>query len=138
MLASSAETPVYTIDELASHWNLTVAEINDFKKDPEFIRQARSEMLLLKKTSSHLQVKASLLLEMWLDHLAPTWLSDPNASVGDKDKVLNSILKVTGIMERNKAAEAMAIAAATSTVTSTPSLTVVFTSPNDRMERVIN
>ena len=111
MKASSQENPLYTVEDICSFWSLDRDTFEALKQDPEFIRTVRSEMLELKKSGDHIAHESRLILENWLDTIAVSWLHDTDGSLGERIKVVEQVTKLTGLIEKLKAAESAANAA---------------------------
>lgn len=107
------QIPVYDDADICAHWGITVEELQSLKGDPKFVTAVRSAMHVIKTDAPHLATKARMLLEMSLDNLIPTWLKDDKASLSDKNKLLDNLVKIAGLLERYKAQEEAKTPAAT-------------------------
>ncbi len=99
------QIPVYDDADICAHWDISLAELQSLRADPKFVTAVRSAMHVIKTDAPHLATKARMLLEMSLDQLIPTWLKDDKASLSDKNKLLDNLVKIAGLLERYKAQE---------------------------------
>lgn len=137
MKASSTDTPLCSEDDICAFWNISREQLLHIKQDPEFIKAFRSAALELKKSGEHLAGKARLLLEHFMDREAPAILYDRDISVTEREKILSTLLKISGIESRNKAVvDASAQQSSQSVV---PTLNIVLTTPTQvSVEKVLN
>ena len=130
--------PLYTLQDIAAMYDITVDTIKALEQNPEFVREARIEMMEIKKSAPHLQKKATMLLEMWLDQQAAVWISQhSDGTLAETLKVIEQITKISGLLEKQKAAiEASSPAASGPAV---PTLNIVLTTPAQvSVEKVVN
>ena len=101
--AITGTASLYSIKDIAATWDVSEEFIKELEQDPEFIRQTRAEMMVIKKDAPHIAAKATMLLEAWLDQKAALWLADDEMSGSDRIKVIDQITKISGLLEKNKA-----------------------------------
>ena len=134
MQASSQDAPVYNERDICATWDITVEDLQILKRDPEFIRLVRSAICDLKKSGDHLQVKSRLILEAWMDNTATQWLADDGASISDKNKVVETLIKVSNLIRKDAGSEG-----SSSNGASAPTLNIILTSPTPmQVEKVVN
>lgn len=124
---------IYSMSDIAATWAISIEQLIDLEKNPEFFRQARAEMMVIKKTCPHIALKASAILEHWLDTKALYWLEDTD-NTSDRVKVLDQIIKISGLIEKNKATEV-----AQNPANILPTLNIVLSTPAAVcVEKIIN
>ena len=138
MATITGHAPLYDLEQIAANYNVSVEFLKAIENDPEFVRQVRSEMLVLRKESPHLQKKATMLLEAWLDNQAAVWLGDfSDGSLADKLKVVEQITKISGLLEKNKAVNGLPQEGVSGPAV--PTLNIVLTTPSASVvEKVVN
>lgn len=133
--SATSGVAIYELRDIAATWDISVERLQELEKDPEFIRQTRAEMMVLKRDSAAVAKKASLLLESWLDNSVPAWLSDGECSYADKMKIVDQLTKVSGLLEKNKSSQEV-INAPQQII---PTLNIVLTTPaQTSVEKVLN
>lgn len=135
--SATSGVAIYELRDIAATWDISIDRLQELEKDPEFIRQTRAEMMVLKRDSAAINKKAALLLEGWLDHSAPAWLSDPDCNYGDKMKIVDQITKVSGLLEKNKSSQESKDQSQDKSYT--PTISIHFNTPSQPViEKVIN
>lgn len=85
---ASASTPLYTLEEIAEHFKLSMEVMERFMQQESFQAEVRASMMELKDTNSIVRQKAKAQLETYIDNLVPQWMVDPEFPAAEKNKTL--------------------------------------------------
>ena len=92
---ASASTPLYTLEEIAKHFDITVEDIELFSKQVVFRAEVRAAISELKDTTSVLRQKAKAQLEMYLDTFVPQSMVSEEFPSAEKVKLLKFLQEVS-------------------------------------------
>lgn len=131
--------PLYSLHDIAAMYSVDVETIKALEQNTDFVRQVRAEMMEIKKTSPHLQKKATMLLEVWLDTQAATWIGQASeGTLAEKLKVIEQITKISGLLEKQKAAIEAENPSSQPQNGYQPTIMINFTGAPQVVEKVIN
>lgn len=127
-------------EELAKQFDLTVDRLRQIKSHPAFRAEVRAHMGQIKEDGATIKRKARLALETYLDSEVPKWISDCNASVDAKTKLLQFLAKLGDVEATEKSTDANKGQMQTQTV---PSINITLTTAApvqavQTLEKVIN
>jgi len=88
---SSGDLPLYTLEEIAKHFGITLEDIELFSQQLVFREEVRAFISEIKDTNSIVRQKAKAQLELYLDTLVPTWMVDPDFPPAEKNKTLKFV-----------------------------------------------
>jgi len=88
---SSGDLPLYTLEEIAEHFDITVQDIEVFSQQMLFREEVRAFISEIKDSTSVVRQKAKAQLELYLDTLVPVWMVDPDFPPAEKNKTLKFV-----------------------------------------------
>lgn len=96
---SQSNPPLYSLEEIASTFQLTLKKIERFKKQAAFRAEVRAAILEIKDSDSVIKRKARAQAELYLDVWVPTVMSDPDFPPAEKNKLFMFISKMGRIID---------------------------------------
>jgi len=96
---SQSNPPLYSLEEIASTFQLTLKKIEKFKKQTAFRAEVRAAILEIKDSDSVIKRKARAQAELYLDVWVPTAMSDPNFPPAEKNKLFMFVSKMGRIID---------------------------------------
>lgn len=96
---TNLSAPLYTMEEIADHFGLTIKKIEAFKRQKSFRAEVHASIKEVKDSSSVIRRKAKAQLEMYLDVLIPQWMSDPEFPPTEKVKMFQFLAKTARIVD---------------------------------------
>jgi len=122
----ASNNPLWTMEEIAEHFGITVQDIEHYKTLPTFRAEVRASLETLKDSHAHIRHKAQAQLETYIDTVIPPIMGDPNVNAGDKLKYLQ-FLATTARVNNDPLEKAKAETATAKPVTSGATLNLFLT-----------
>ena len=132
---SSIGTPLYTLDEIAEHFDISVEKIELYKQQTSFRAEVRSAIVEIKDSNSTVRRKASAQFENYLDTIVPKWMVDDDFPASEKVKVLQFLAK-TGRIVDDPIEKAKAESANKTPVVQAPTLVINFPPANQMLSGI--
>lgn len=82
---ASVGEPLYTLEEIAEHFDITTKDIDRYSEQIAFREEVRASIATIKDSNSVIRQKAKAQLETYLDTIIPIWMSSDEFP--DKEKV---------------------------------------------------
>lgn len=96
---SAIGVPLYSLDEIADHFGISVDTIDRYRELPAFRAEVRSSLAELKDTNSLIRRKVRKQAELYFDSFVPKWLNDPDFPPAEKVKLLTLLAKTARVID---------------------------------------
>ena len=96
---SSVGTPLYNLEEICDHFDITLDQLETFRQLPAFRAEVRAAILELQDTNSTIRRKVRKQTELYFDTLVPKWLIDESFNNAEKVKLLTLMTKVAKLID---------------------------------------
>ena len=95
----SKDSPLWSMEEIAEHFDLTVERIEQYKLVPSFRADVRACIAEIQDSNAHIRRKAAVQLEHYIDNLVPAWLADDACPFSEKVKLMAFLAKTGKLID---------------------------------------
>jgi hypothetical protein len=92
---ASVGTPLYTLEEIAKHFDITVQEIEVYSEQIAFRAEVRGVIAEIKDSNSIIRQKAKAQLETYLDNMIPAFMVDTDFPPAEKVKLFKFLQELS-------------------------------------------
>ncbi len=96
---ASIGSHLYSIEEIAEHFDISVKQIEVFKDQRSFRAEVRAALLEIKDTNSVIRQKAKAQFEHYLDVYVPLMMNDPMTPPAEKLKLFQFLAKTARVVD---------------------------------------